>query len=89
MEAQEYLFENLWKNAIPPQYRIKALEEGIKSTFTEIIIDVYEIQKIVFDLVSSAKDEILLLIYQHTAIGDTFLGENVHNMLELLEDVLI
>ena len=50
MEAQEYLFENLWKNAIPAQYKIKEIEEGIKPTFTEILRYSLEIQKFVFDL---------------------------------------
>jgi hypothetical protein len=55
VESQEYLFENLWKNAIPAQYKIMEIEEGIMPTFTEIIRDPSEIQKLVFDLVASAK----------------------------------
>lgn len=90
VEAQEYLFENLWKNAIPAQYKIKEIEEGIKPTFTEILRDVRGIQKLVFDLVSSAKEEILMLLFQHTTIGNTFLAEeNVHKIMELLEYVVI
>jgi two-component system, OmpR family, sensor histidine kinase VicK len=48
VEAQEYLFENLWRNAILAQYKIKEIEEGIKPTFTEILRDPLGIQKLVF-----------------------------------------
>ncbi len=90
VEAQEYLFENLWKNAIPAQYKIKEIEEGIKPTFTEILRDAHGIQKLVFDLVSSTKEEILMIFFQHTAIGNTFLvEESVHKIMELLKDVVI
>ena len=30
VQAQEYLFENLWKSAIPAQHKIKEIEEGVK-----------------------------------------------------------
>ena len=35
VQAQEYLFENLWKNAIPAHYKIREIEDGIKPPVTE------------------------------------------------------
>ncbi|MGN6632505.1 MAG: hypothetical protein ACTHKP_09755 [Nitrososphaeraceae archaeon] len=90
VEAQEYLFENLWKNAIPAQYKIKEIVEGIKPTFTEILRDPLEIQKLVFDLVVSAKEEILMLLFRDTTIGNTLSIEgNLQKMIELLKAAVI
>lgn len=90
VEAHLFMFENLWRQAIPAQLRIKELEEGVKPTFTEILRDVHEIQKLVFEIVSSAKEEILVLIFQHTTIGNTFLvKENVREIMESIKDLVI
>lgn len=63
VEAQEYLFDNLWKNAIPAQYKIKELEEGVKPPFIETLSDPVEIQKVSLELVNSAKQEIQMLLH--------------------------
>ena len=90
VEAHLFMFDNLWRQAIPAQLRIKELEEGIKPTFTETLRDAHEIQKLVFEIVSSAKEEILVLIFQHTTIGNTFLvKENVHEIMESIKDLVI
>jgi two-component system, OmpR family, sensor histidine kinase VicK len=51
----------LWKGAIPAQYKIKEIEEGIKPSFTETLRDAFDIRKLVVDLITSAKQEILML----------------------------
>jgi len=90
VEAHLFMFENLWRQALPAQLRIKELEEGIKPTFTEILRDVHGIQKLVFEIVSSAKEEILVLIFQHTTIGNMFLVKDiVHEIMELIKDPVI
>ena len=39
---------------------------------------------------SSAKEEILMILFQHTTISNTFLvEESVHKIMELLKDVII
>jgi hypothetical protein len=53
VEAHLLMFENLWRQATPAQLRIKEIE-GIKPIFTEILRDAHEIQKLVFEIVSSA-----------------------------------
>ena len=61
VEAQQYLFETLWANAIPAQYKVKEIEEGIRPDFIETIRDPAEIQQHTFKLIKSAKEELLLL----------------------------
>jgi two-component system, OmpR family, sensor histidine kinase VicK len=61
VEAQQYLFETLWAKAIPAQYKIKEIEEGIKPDFIETIREPAEIQQHIFQLIKSAKEELLLL----------------------------
>jgi hypothetical protein len=62
VQAQEYLFENLWKSAIPAQHKVMEIEEGVKPPFMETLRDPVEIQKIGADLVKSAKHEIQMLL---------------------------
>ena len=77
VEAQEYLFENLWKSAISAQYKIKEIEEGVKPPFIETLRDPLEIQKIGFNLMKSAKQEIqmLLLPNNNSSNNNAFLTE--------------
>jgi hypothetical protein len=62
VQAQEYLFENLWKSASPAQYKIKEIEEGVKPPFMETLRDPLEIQKVSVNLVKSPKQEIQMLL---------------------------
>ena len=55
------IFEELWKNGIDAKDRVKAIEQGIDTEGIEIIQNPVEIQKQIFDLVKSAKEEILVL----------------------------
>ena len=69
VEQQQYFFETLWNKAIPAKQRIKEIEEGAKREFVETLRDPYEIQKIGFDLIKNAEEEILILF----SIPDAFL----------------
>ena len=75
VEAQEYLFENLWKSAISAQSKIKEIEEGVRPPFIETLRDPLEIQKLGLELVKSVKQEILMLLLRYTTSGDAFLRE--------------
>jgi hypothetical protein len=55
------LFEELWKNGIDAKDRIKSIEDGVDTEGIEIIQNPAEIQKITFDLVKSAAEEILIV----------------------------
>jgi len=61
VEFQHYLFEALWKKAIPAKQRIREIEQGAKREIVEVIRDPSEIQKISHELIKSAKKEILLI----------------------------
>ena len=61
VEAQQFLFDTLWNQAIPAQDKILEIEEGMKPPFIETIRDPHEIQKLGLELVSSAKEELFLL----------------------------
>jgi hypothetical protein len=89
VEAQCFLFDTLWNNAIPAQEKIREIEEGIKPPFTETLRDPHQIQKLVFDLVNSAKQEILMLLFPNTTIGDTFLeGYEQEHIIQLLQEAV-
>jgi len=55
------LFENLWMSSIDAIDRIKELEQDIEPEGIGIIRNPFEVQKLVFDLLRTAKDEILVV----------------------------
>jgi signal transduction histidine kinase len=55
------IFNELWKSGSDAKDRIKAIEEGIDTEGIEIIQNPAEIQKIIFDLLKSAQEEILVI----------------------------
>jgi len=55
------IFDELWKNGIDAKDRIKAIQEGVDTEGIEIIQNPAEIQKIIFALVKSAAQEILIV----------------------------
>lgn len=61
VEQQQYFFETLWNKAIPAEQRIRELEEGIKPEVIETIRDPKVTQEHVFELLKSAKEEILII----------------------------
>src|SRR6266511_2949091 len=61
VEQQQYFFETLWNKAIPAKQRIREIEEGAKREFVDTIRDPSEIQKIGFDLIKKAEEEILII----------------------------
>jgi two-component system sensor histidine kinase VicK len=61
VDARQYVFDNLWRKAIPAEDRIKEIEEGVEREFIQTIRDPNEIQKLGFDLVKSSTNEILIV----------------------------
>jgi len=61
VRSQQYLFETLWKKAIPSKHKIREIEEEAKWEVVEIIPEPVEIQKISYELVESAEKEILIV----------------------------
>ena len=62
VEQQQYFFDMLWKKAIPAKQRIKEIEEGIKREFIETIQDATEIQDLVPKVITSATEEIDIVL---------------------------
>jgi hypothetical protein len=82
VEQQQYFFETLWKKAIPSKQRIREIEEGAKREFVETIRDPSEIQKIGFDLIKKAEEEILILFSTPNALSH----QEKAGALELLKE---
>ena len=81
----QYIFDAFWNEAIPVEERFREIEEGIKPDFIETIREAYKTQNIVFDLVGSSKEEILIIFStsnaffrQQRAGSLALLGEAAH-----------
>src|SRR5919106_3213269 len=82
VEQQQYFFETLWNKAIPAKQRIREIEEGAKREFVETVRDPSEIQKIGFDLIKKAEEEILVLF----STANAFLRQEKSGALKLLKE---
>jgi two-component system, OmpR family, sensor histidine kinase VicK len=60
-EAQQFLFNALWKNAISIEERIKEIEQGTRREFLETLRDYEEIERIYLEMIMSTTKELLLL----------------------------
>jgi two-component system, OmpR family, sensor histidine kinase VicK len=84
VQAQQYLFDNLWKEGIPAEARLREIEEGVLPDTIEALKESTEIIRLAYKLVKSAKDEILIIFHTANAIfrhkragGIDLLVENV------------
>lgn len=62
VREQQYLFESLWSKAIPAKQRFKEIEEGSKREFVETIRDPVEILDLIRQIMSSAYEELIILL---------------------------
>ncbi len=70
VSQQQILFDTLWSMAVPVVQKINEIEEGAKPDFVRYIFEPVEIQQLVFELIKSAKEEILLLFSTANAFTD-------------------
>jgi two-component system sensor histidine kinase VicK len=82
VEQQQFFFDMLWNKAIPAKQRFKEIEQGAKREFVETIRDSSEIQKLGFDLIKKAEDEILILF----STSNAFRRQDKVAALELLKE---
>ena len=82
VEQQQFFFETLWRKAIPAKQRFKEIEEGAKREFVETVRDPSEIQKIGFDLIKKAEEEILVLF----STANAFLRQEKAGTSEVLKE---
>jgi two-component system sensor histidine kinase VicK len=61
IEQHRYVFQTLWSKAIPAEQRIKEIEKGTKPEVIETIREPKVTQERVFELLKSAKEEILVI----------------------------
>jgi len=62
VEQQQFVFEMLWRKAISANKRVREIEEGAKREFIETVQDKTEIDKIISHLISSAVEEIDIVL---------------------------
>jgi two-component system, OmpR family, sensor histidine kinase VicK len=84
VEQQQYLFDNLWKNAILAQYKIEEIEQGIKADFIETIRDPDTVQRLAFDLVGQAREEILTIF----STANAFRRQTRAGAIQLIKEAL-
>jgi len=65
----QYIFDTLWSTATPAEQKIKELEEGVERPVIQVITDTHISISRAFDLISSARNEILVMF----ASAKTFL----------------
>jgi nitrogen-specific signal transduction histidine kinase len=76
------IFEELWKNGTDAKDRLRAIREGVDSEGIEIIQNPSEIHKIYFNLIKSAKEEVLIVF----AAVDTFQHQDYAELFQLLNE---
>lgn len=69
VEQGQYIFDTLWSTATPAEQKIKELEEGVERQVIQVITDTHTSISRAFDLISSARNEILVMF----ASAKTFL----------------
>jgi hypothetical protein len=82
VSQQQYFFDTLWKKAIPAKQRIKEIEEGAKREFIDAILEPKEIEKLLFQLLKSATEEILII----NPAGSSFPLSKLDDIMQLLHD---
>jgi hypothetical protein len=81
VEAQQYMFDNLWNKAIPAIQKIKEIEEGAEPIQTKILENQEEIYKRFLDTIKKSKER-----YVCSSIGGMKIIYN--NFFELYKDII-
>jgi two-component system, OmpR family, sensor histidine kinase VicK len=82
-ESQQFLFNTLWKNAIPIEERIREIEQGTNHEFLDTIRDPEEIQRIYLEMVLTTTKELLLLF----PTGNAFHRLERNELMSLLRKI--
>jgi signal transduction histidine kinase len=85
VEAQQYMFKNLWDKAIPIEDKIKEIDEGIKPDVIETITDPIKIQNLYLNLLRTATKEIMLII----PTANTMNHQDDIGALALLKEIVL
>jgi hypothetical protein len=82
VSQQQYFFDTLWMKAIPAKQRIKEIEEGAKREFIDTIRESKEIERLLFQLLKSASEEILII----NPAGSSFILSKLDGIMQLLSE---
>jgi two-component system sensor histidine kinase VicK len=80
LEQHRYFFETLWNRAVPAEQRTRELKEGIKPEIIETIREPKVTQERLFELLKSAKEEVLVIF----STPNAFRRQEKSGALELL-----
>ena len=80
VDQQQFVFDMLWKKAIPAKQRIREIEQGLKREFIETIQDPIEIQNLISKVINSATEEIVVIF----STANTFRRYEGEGIVELL-----
>lgn len=62
VDQQQYIFDSLWKSAVPAEDKFAEIERGIEVQSTRTISSPQEAQERIFDTIRSAEEQLLILI---------------------------
>lgn len=79
------IFEELWRNGIEAKSRIQDIENGVETEGIEIFQNPAESLRIAFDMIKSAKDEVLRIYPSINALRRQIRIGAIHLFKELLE----
>ncbi len=85
VEHQQYVFDTLWNKSIPSEEKFKSIEDGIQPQITEIIRDTHQMQKLAVKLITSTREEILILF----STANAFYRQAKLRVMVLLEQTAI
>jgi signal transduction histidine kinase len=82
---QNYIFENLWNNAVTRQDKISSLEAGVEPEEVKVLSDPFEIRKTYLSLIESAKSQISLIIATPNALQRNYKGGIISMLIDASE----
>lgn len=85
VEQQNYMFENLWNNALIQHDKISSLEVGVDPEEVKVLSDPSEIRRTYLNLITSAKSEISLIIATPKALHRNYRGGIISMLIEASE----
>ena len=82
---QNYMFENLWNNALIQHDKVSSLEVGVDPEEVKVLSDPSEIRRTYLSLINSANSEISLIIATPKALQRNYRGGIISNLIEASE----
>ena len=81
VRSGQYIFDTFWEKAIPARRRIKEIEQSLNREYINTVQDPVEIRRLIINLISSAIEEIQLLLPSWN-VFQIYLDEGIINLLK-------